>query len=397
MKKNKKVAVVYHYWAHYRKAICQSLCQQESPNPEYVLYSDVDSNSDIKTIDYLLSEVPVSEGGLRWKTLRNYWITKDIMWQSGLFRVALSKEYDVIIFLGQMYFITTWICAFLAKLSGKRVLMWTHGFIKEEDNFKGWLRSKFYKLADGMLLYGNRARNIMIEKGFSPESLYVIYNSLDYNSQKSIRESISQSDCEKIKNELFNDPDLPVLIFVGRLTPQKKLGMLLRAGHILACQGVLVNILFVGAGAEEGDLEKLANELGLEKRVRFFGKCYDEKILAKLIMASDVCVAPGEVGLTAMHSLAYGTAVITHDDFLNQMPEYEAIQEGISGLFFAKDDCEDLANKIKDWLVIKKEMKESRKDCIKIIEKWYNPEIQCKIINDAVLGRSCETFTHDID
>ena len=43
-----------------------------------------------------------------------------------------------------------------------------------------------------------------------------------------------------------------------------------------------------------------------------------------------MCVSPGNVGLTAIHSLTYGTPVLTHDNFNFQMPEAEAIEENIS-------------------------------------------------------------------
>ena len=44
-------------------------------------------------------------------------------------------------------------------------------------------------------------------------------------------------------------------------------------------------------------------------------------------------VSPGNVGLTAIHSLSYGTPVLTHNNFNNQMPEVESIQPGFNGYF----------------------------------------------------------------
>ena len=47
--------------------------------------------------------------------------------------------------------------------------------------------------------------------------------------------------------------------------------------------------------------------------------------------------------ILAIHALAYGTPVITHDDLDRQMPEVEVISEGLTGAFFKHGDVADLA------------------------------------------------------
>ncbi|MBV5328262.1 MAG: glycosyltransferase [Chlorobium sp.] len=388
--KRLKVAVVYPYWPLYREPIARLLCQQATPNPEYVLISCRESKDSIKTIDPEKANITVEQGGLRWRFVENFWLGKFFLWQTGIVRLGFSREFDVIIYLGQYSHLSTLVSAVLARMTGKRVLMWTHGFINENQNVKELIRSFFYRLAHGFLLYGNRAKKIMISKGFDPNSLYVIYNSLDYDRQKMIRDTISDDAPDDYKREIFDHNNLPVLLFIGRLTPQKKLSMLIDAGKNLLDAGHPVNILFIGDGPERTRLEKLSSKFQMSEYVHFFGECHDELELAKLIMMSDICVAPGEVGLTAMHCLAYGTPVITHDDFSKQMPEYEAIEDGISGTFFRHGDPADLALKIKGWLSSGKLKVDVRSRCVGVIEKYYNPRYQLGIINNAVLGNAAE-------
>ncbi len=71
-------------------------------------------------------------------------------------------------------------------------------------------------------------------------------------------------------------------------------------------------------------------------RIWLYGACYDEEIIGELIFNAQLCVSPGNVGLTAMHSLVYGTPVITHNNFSNQSPEFEAIIDGKTGSFSKK-------------------------------------------------------------
>ena len=50
---------------------------------------------------------------------------------------------------------------------------------------------------------------------------------------------------------------------------------------------------------------------------------------------SDLTVSPGNIGLTAIHSLSYGTPVCSHSNFNNQMPESEAIINFEKWFFFS--------------------------------------------------------------
>lgn len=80
-------------------------------------------------------------------------------------------------------------------------------------------------------------------------------------------------------------------------------------------------------------LQQQVKSYNLANNIWFYGACYDEIKNAALIYNADLCVSPGNVGLTAMHSMVFGTPVITHNDFKWQMPEFEAIEPGKTGDF----------------------------------------------------------------
>ena len=329
-----RVVLLQPFLSHYREPIYNLLCRQEYPNPKYSFLSDIVSNNGIKTIEFQKSKITPKNGGLHWQKISNIWFGKIFLWQSAAIKLALDRDVDCIIFPGSMYCISNWIGAILARLTGKRILMWTHGYLREEKGVKGWIREKFYKLSDGLLLYENRGRQLLCKRGFDPECLYVVYNSLNYDEQCKVRDNCSAEALKIFRQKLFLHSDLPVLIFVGRLTPQKKLSMLVEAAHILKKKGIELNILFVGDGPERKNLEQLTLRYSMASNVVFYGACYTEEELGPLFMLSDLCVAPGEIGLTCIHALAYGTPVVTHDNPDFQMPEWEAIQPGITGELF---------------------------------------------------------------
>ena len=373
-----RVAVVYHFFAHYRSPIMQMLL--DSHDIDYFLVGDR-SDPDNSIEPWQLPDTKL----LFAPCIK---VTSNLLWQKGLLRVAIRHDVDVIIFLGNANFISTWIAAILARLTRKRVLFWTHGWLRREQGTKAIVRNLFYRLAHGLLLYGNRAKMFGTEKGFAKDRMYVVYNSLDYQTQKAIMTHMTEDHIKLVREMFFPNSKIPLLIYTGRLTKSKGLGLLLDAMSHLQNQGFKTSLLLVGDGPEREALKQLAKTSGLA--VHFYGSCYDENKLSELIMAANVTVAPGQIGLTAIHSLGYGTPVITHDDPNDQGPEWEAIAPGETGEVFKPGDVHDLARVIQKWSMLPWPDESVRKRCMSVIDRFYNPNYQRSIINRAVIGLPAE-------
>lgn len=314
--------------------------------------------------------------------VNNIYFGKVLIYQIGVIWNILRNKNDIYIFTADMYTISTWLAAFLCKIKNKTIFFWGHGYYGNEKGLKKYCRLLFYKIADYHFLYGNRAKVFLTSFGFDPSKLIVVYNSLDYDTHKRLHETTPNIELLKLKKSFFsNDVKIPLILFVGRLTKEKKLHQLFLALNKLSMNGFCYNCLIVGDGSEKDSLKSLVRSLNLSEQVYFFGTSYDESITAKLIMTADVCVSPGNVGLTAMHSMGVGTPVITHDNFNNQMPEAECIIHGVTGYLFKENDIDSLADIIRLGNYKNLSMKRS---CIDIIEKYYNPRNQYEIIIDAL-------------
>ena len=113
--------------------------------------------------------------------------------------------------------------------------------------------------------------------------------------------------------------------------------------------------------------------------------CYDEKVNAELVYHADLCVSPGNVGLTAIHSMMFGTPVITHNNFAYQMPEFEAIRSSGTGDFFEQGSIDSLALSIGNWFVNKSGKRlEVRNACFKEIDEQWNPYFQMKAFKSVL-------------
>jgi len=368
-----KVAIVYHFFAHYRSAVMQELL--DSRDFDYLLIGDR-SDPDNSIEPWQLPEnrhifAPCTR------------ITSTLLWQKGLLKLAVRRDIDAVIFLGNANFLSTWLGALLARLSDKRVLFWTHGWLRKETGVKAFVRKVFYRLPHGLLLYGNRAKRIGVTEGYEGERLYVVYNSLDYEVQRDLRLRYSRDKLLTLKESLMGDAATPTIVCSARLTAACQFPLMFDAMAKLREEGHIINALLIGGGPEKPYLESLAQAKRLP--VRFYGPCYNEEELAGMIMAAHITVSPGKVGLTCMHSLAYGTPVITHDNFDAQGPEYEAIIPAKSGDFFRFQDSEDLARVIKQWTGTGDIRSEREREvCYEVIEKRYNPGVQRKVIELAL-------------
>lgn len=307
-----------------------------------------------------------------------------LYWQPGV-QGRLGRDYDAYILLGEARYLSTWLFCLRARLfyPKKRVFFWAHGLCGNESRIQKFVKKLFLRLPNGgIFLYGNYARNHMIQEGFDADKLFVIHNSLAYARQLGIRNSLKP---DGVYKEHFGNED-PNLIFVGRLTRVKHLDLILRAMGLLDKEGRHYNLTLIGGGEQHDELQDVTEELGLKGRVWFYGPCYDEVQLGHMIYNADLCVSPGNVGLTAMHSMVFGTPVLTHNDFAWQMPEFEAIREGETGGFFERDNVESLKDALTSWFKSADYDRERiRRNCYAEIDRHWTPQFQIDVLKSHLL------------
>lgn len=366
-----KLCLIYNFAPRYREGIFR-LIDQEYDCDWYF----GNNTSDIKGLDFSILK--------KYSMLKN----KELgigawYYQKGASSLISKKDVDNYFILGDIYCLSSWLillkkCLFYRH---KKVYVWTHGWYGRESFLKRTMKKLYYSMVNGTFVYGNYAKNVAIEQGFDKNKLFVIHNSLDYSKQTEIRRDLSI--CNIYKSHFNND--CHNLIFIGRLTGVKRLDMLINAVAQLKAKGKPFNLTFVGDGVQRANLEALAKEKQLEDQVWFYGACYDEKVNAELIYNADLCVAPGNVGLTAMHTMVFGCPVVTHDDFTMQMPEFESIKPGITGDFFKYGNEEDLCKTIENWFENKNYNREAiRKACYDEIDSSWTPDFQIKVIKDVI-------------
>jgi glycosyltransferase involved in cell wall biosynthesis len=138
--------------------------------------------------------------------------------------------------------------------------------------------------------------------------------------------------------------DRPALVFAGRLTTAKDLGVLLRA--LALVQGATLTI--AGDGAEREPLETLAAGLGVRDRVRFVGALPRPEVLGLMAAADAVVLSSAWENFPhgLVEALAMGTPVIATR--VGGVPEI--VEDGRNGLLAEPGNAGDFAAAVSTYL-----------------------------------------------
>ncbi len=135
--------------------------------------------------------------------------------------------------------------------------------------------------------------------------------------------------------------DVPLLVCVARLEPEKGHGVLLNALYMLARESVGVHTVLLGEGSEEARIRTQIRALGLGGSVQMVGQ---QPHIGVWLQAADVLVlaSPQEpFGLVLLEAMSRGVPVVG----ANCGGPPEILQAG-GGLLFEAGDGRDLARKL---------------------------------------------------
>lgn len=360
-----KLCCFLNYGPAYRESIFRQI--DKTFDTHFYFGKEVveDTISGIAKINYsIFKKTPIE--------FRNYRIFGKLLWRTKLVLLPF-KGYDKFIITGDFSF--SYIpFLLLCKLFNIEVIAWGHG-AKSLDGKFAFFKRICYSLWSKYLTYSEGGKQRLIELGYPSNKIDVIYNSLC--------ESVDPVLLSKFKSDILYERfknNWPTIIFVGRLTKVKNLDWILKAQFEHAKRHLYYNVLIIGDGPMRSTLEEMASSYHTSNNVWFYGECYDEKQLNCLIYNSDLCVSPGNVGLTALHAMMYGTPVLTHDNFDMQMPEYETIVIGQTGSLYKYGSFEDFCIKIKDWLSENKDRNLIRRNCADMINSKWNSLYQISLL-----------------
>jgi glycosyltransferase involved in cell wall biosynthesis len=156
----------------------------------------------------------------------------------------------------------------------------------------------------------------------------------------------------------FADGSEKILLFVGRLVPEKGLDVLIAALPNILSSGINAKIVVVGEGPQREQYQRMANDYGLAHKILFLGYI-DDWTLRALYRVADVTVVPSKFepfGIVALEAMAARCPlVVSAVGGLNEIIDHEG-----TGLKVPINDSDALARSVvrmirdvgfKDWVV----------------------------------------------
>lgn len=254
--------------------------------------------------------------------------------------IAAGREFDII----HAHDWLTFRAALRVKeASGKPLIVHVHSI--ERDRAGGQPGSPLVReieastmhLADRVITVSQRTAQMIANEYSVPlEKIEVIHNSIDQDSFEQLDSSNAYHYLSLMKNQGWR-----IVVNVGRLTIQKGLSHLIRAGAEVVKQAPKTIFLFVGSGEQRDELLEQAAELGIADRVLFAG-FQRGKNWRDAYAVADLFVMPSvsePFGLTPLEAIGYGAPVLIS----RQSGVSEVLQNCLKANFW---DEHEMANQI---------------------------------------------------
>ena len=254
--------------------------------------------------------------------------------QNGVFRKISSGKYDAIIAMFDLRWPAYILPVFRSRRRYGKWIFWGIGYSRRHavNYVRDWLMKK----SDAILLYGRRNIDEMIRRGACKNKIFVAHNTIHIPNHRDYSMHPKSS-----------------LLFVGTFRKHKSIDLLIEVFARIRekipenvhleivgdySEVEFSHLLGLGYGKDRKFLHKEVKKFGLEDRVVFHGRLDQHDLLAEIFSRAYAYVALGNVGLSVLHSFAYGVPVIAEDRPEIHGPEFDNLKHQVNGLTYKKED-----------------------------------------------------------
>lgn len=213
------------------------------------------------------------------------------------------------------------------------------GNFKKKYTF-GLLNTVALRFLNGYIGVTRNFADMLIDRGFDPYRVHVIYNGLDFSYQPAPRMSREEY---LASLGLPAEADTVVCGIAARLHPVKDIGTILRALAKIRDVCPKLRLVIGGDGEQREYLKKLTHDLGLEDRVVFAGWVTDMDTFLNAIDINLLSSLSESFPYSVLEAVRAKCTMVT--SAVGGMPIL--IDHGANGLLFTPQDADALAEHLK--------------------------------------------------
>lgn len=178
-------------------------------------------------------------------------------------------------------------------------------------------------------------------------------------------------DASKLKGK-YKLPNLPILLYLGRVDGEKRLDIILRAMPEVL-KNTKCHLLIVGFGREMDNLKRLAESLRITKAVTFTGYIDEaDKPLFYNLCDMFVISSPAELqSIVTLEAMASSKPVVSVDVAALK----ELVHDGENGYLFSENSYQELAKRIIDLLRDDVKRTSFGKESLKIVTEKHSTAV----------------------
>ena len=174
--------------------------------------------------------------------------------------------------------------------------------------------------------------------------------------------------------EMLGLENKPTLGYIGRYETKKGWELFVEAANYLKNKGLIdsCNVLMVGTGADESNLDNLIKKYHLEKYIARY-PMQNQKELAKFYSAIDIFCFPTyrhseSLGLVGLEAMSCGSIVVAS----NMAGPTSYLVDNVNGFMFEPKNVNDLTEKIEKTMFLSEEKQHKIKENAYLTVKEYD-------------------------
>ena len=289
----------------------------------------------------------------------------------GLWKLVRTGKFDAVVSYTGYAYLSFWILATAAKLSGVPLLASTDAHSLQSPHPRWWKSllkrcclPLVYRLYDVVLAPSEAT--IWFVKSLGIPEKRISFAPGGFDNEWWTRKA-KQADQRTVRDRLGVPRRSTVFLFCAKLQPWKRPQDLLRAFARLGQSDCF--LIFVGEGPLRAELEAEASALGVSERVIFSG-FVNQTHLPELYRAADLLVLPSDYDgcpLVVCEAMSCGCPVVLSDAIPGR---FELVRHGDTGFIYPCGNVDALARILREAVQDPKHLRKLSSSAVEQMKSW---------------------------